>query len=344
MKGYMHGVNLGGWLSQCREYTKDNYDNFITKKDFEVIKSWGLDHVRLPVDYNVFEDKDGNYDEYGFSLIQRAIDWAKEYGLNIMLDLHKAAGYSFDASYGEGAGLFGDNSSYQERFYKLWEQFATRFGSYKDMMCFELLNEVTKQEYSDKWNEISLECTKRIRKICPDVKIVIGSYWNGYPAAIPDLAMPYDENVVYTFHCYEPLVFTHQAGVWVSPKMTKDFRMSYDKTYGEYKQITIDNLGEGNSGCFGMFDQNQVINEEFFEKILEPAFKTAKERNVELYCGEYGVIQFAGAEEAVKWYKDFTSVLNKHGIGRSAWNYHAHVFGLSDEWMDSKRDEVIKLL
>ena len=27
-KGYMHGINLGGWLSQC-DHTKERYDNFI---------------------------------------------------------------------------------------------------------------------------------------------------------------------------------------------------------------------------------------------------------------------------------------------------------------------------
>lgn len=343
MKGYMHGINLGGWLSQCREYTYNNYDNLIKEEDFANIKSWGLDHVRLPVDYNVFEDENGNYIEENFGLVQRAIDWARKYGLNIMLDLHKTAGYSFDPNYGEGTGLFND-VKYQERFYRLWEQFATRFGSNKDMMCFELLNEITSQDFSDKWNEISVECTKRIRKICPDITIVIGSYWNGYPTAIPDLAMPYDKNVAYTFHCYEPLVFTHQAGVWVDRNMKSTFRMSFDKTYGEYKQLTIDNLNAGFAGGFNQFPQNEVINEDYFEKLLEPAIRTSKERNVELYCGEYGVIQFAGAEEALKWYKMFTNVLNKYGIGRAAWNYHTHVFGLNDEWMDSKRDEIIKLL
>jgi len=342
MKGFMHGINLGGWLSQCREYTKENYDNFIKKEDFKRIKEWGLDHVRLNVDYNIFENEDGNYIEDGFSYVQRAIDWAKEYGLNIMFDLHKTAGYSFDPNYGEG-GFF-DNENLQERFYRLWEQFAHRFGKYENMMCFELLNEITSQEYSDKWNEVSVKCIKRIRKICPTVKIVIGSYWNGYPTAIPDLAMPYDKNVIYTFHCYEPLVFTHQAGVWVSQKMTKDFRMGFEKTYGEYKQLTIDNLGEGNAGCFGQYNQNDVINEEFFERLLAPALKASVERNVEIYCGEYGVIQAAGAEEAYKWFKTLISVLDKYGIGRAVWNYRAHNFGLADEWMDSKREDILKLL
>ena len=94
-KGYMHGINLGGWLSQCN-HTKERYDNFITEDDFKVIKSWGLDHIRIPVDYNLVEDEDGNYIEDGFTYIQRAIETCKKLGLNVVLDLHKTFGYSFD--------------------------------------------------------------------------------------------------------------------------------------------------------------------------------------------------------------------------------------------------------
>ena len=64
-KGYTHGVNLGGWLSQCN-HTKERYENFIVESDIEKIKSWGLDHIRVPVDYDLVEDKEGNYKEEGF--------------------------------------------------------------------------------------------------------------------------------------------------------------------------------------------------------------------------------------------------------------------------------------
>ena len=45
-KGYMRGINLGGWISQCpRE--QSHYDSFISEKDIQAIASWGLDHIRL---------------------------------------------------------------------------------------------------------------------------------------------------------------------------------------------------------------------------------------------------------------------------------------------------------
>ena len=86
--GYQHGINLGGWLSQC-DHTKERYDTFITEEDIERIKGWGLDHIRIPVDYDLVEEKDGTYREEGFGYIQKAIDWAGKYELNMILDLHK---------------------------------------------------------------------------------------------------------------------------------------------------------------------------------------------------------------------------------------------------------------
>ncbi|MGN1090711.1 MAG: glycosyl hydrolase family 5, partial [Huintestinicola sp.] len=56
-KGFMHGVNFGGWLSQ-RSYEKEYLDSFITESDFENVSKWGIDHLRIPVDYNIVETED----------------------------------------------------------------------------------------------------------------------------------------------------------------------------------------------------------------------------------------------------------------------------------------------
>ena len=50
--GFNKGINLGGWLSQCL-YEKKHYDTFICEADLKTISLWGLDHVRVPIDYEV---------------------------------------------------------------------------------------------------------------------------------------------------------------------------------------------------------------------------------------------------------------------------------------------------
>ena len=93
--GFTRGVNLGGWMSQC-DYSEERLERFITERDMAQIASWGLDHVRIPVDYNVFENEDGSWKDSGFARLNRAIVWCRQNGLNTVIDLHKTAGFSFD--------------------------------------------------------------------------------------------------------------------------------------------------------------------------------------------------------------------------------------------------------
>ena len=191
--GFMHGVNLGGWFSQCN-YTEERYDNFIKEEDFKTIADWGLDHVRLPIDYKLVETADGQKIEKGYERIRKAAEWCKANKLNMILDVHKIAGYSFDPGHGE-SGFF-DSEALQERFYKLWENlarsFATVFDGSSQEICFELLNEVTDKSYCEKWNKIARTCIERIRKIAPEIKILVGGYWNNAVSAVKDLDPPYD--------------------------------------------------------------------------------------------------------------------------------------------------------
>ncbi len=49
-EGYTKGVNLGGWLSQCK-HSIMHYDTFITEKDVALLSTWGIDHLRVPIDF-----------------------------------------------------------------------------------------------------------------------------------------------------------------------------------------------------------------------------------------------------------------------------------------------------
>lgn len=339
-KGYEKGVNLGGWFSQC-DYTTERYENFITKEDIKNLSTWGIDHVRVPVDYNLVEDDSGNFLETGFTYLQRIIDWCGEYGLNMILDLHKTAGYSFDE--GEEEDGFFTTTAYQERFYTLWEEFAERFGPYKNRLAFELLNEVTDISYNEEWKRISGECIRRIRHICPDIDILVGGYWNNNVRAVKDLALPVDDHIIYNFHCYDPLVFTHQGATWVSG-MSPDYRFSYDHTYQEYYDDLEKIFGDSFGEMPKVADMNATFGPDFFRTIFAEAIEVAKERNVALYCGEYGVIDLANPADTLKWFQAIHEVFEENGIGRAAWSYHEMNFGLNDEHYAGILDELKKYL
>ncbi len=313
-KGFYKGINLGGWYSQC-DYSEERLDGFIAEADFAKIASWGLDHVRIPFDYNILENDDGSYIERGFQRIDSTLQLCRKYGLNAVLDLHKTAGFSFD-SYGESESGFFEREDLQERFYRLWEQLSARFGKLSDSVAFELLNEVTDKEYITEWNRISNTCIHRIREYAPDTIILVGSYWNNSVTAVSDLDAPYDDKVVYNFHCYDPLKFTHQGAYWTD-MINKDERFSFDESN---------------------------IDAEYFEQLFSYAIEAAKRNNTSLYCGEYGVINIISPEDSVKWYKCINSVFEKYGIARSAWSYKEMDFGISDSHLEIVRDELLKYL
>ncbi len=333
-EGYRKGVNLGGWLSQC-EHTLERYETFITEEDFKVLSSWGLDHVRVPVDYDLIEKVDGTILDSGMEYIQRAVDWCEKYHLNMILGLHKTVGYSFDP--GEQEQGFFDSEALQERFYCIWERLAKRFGKYADRVSFELLNEVTDKSYCEKWNKIAENCIRRIRTITEDTHILVGGYWNNSVEALPDLAMPYDDKIVYNFHCYEPLIFTHQGAYWFQG-MPLDFRIQYPGTTKEYeaklKELNV-NIADLLTGA-----EVETVGEEFFEMLFSKAVKLAEERNVPLYCGEYGVINLADKESTLAWYKAIHTVFERYNIGRAAWSYKEMDFGLSDEYLSDVLGEL----
>ncbi len=335
--GYMHGIDLGGWLSQC-DYSQDRLENFITEQDIIKIKSWGLDHVRVPVDYNIFQNDDSSFIESGFGYVQKCIDWCGKHGLNMILDLHKTRGFSFDK--GENERNFFNDSSLQQAFYELWEEFARRYVQYNDRLAFELLNEVTDPGYIDSWNSIISKTVSIIRKYSKDIKIIVGSYWNNSLDAMKDLAAPADENIVYTFHFYDPLIFTHQGAYWID-EMPRDFRLSYPENISLYQQKTKE-IGLDLQDFEHISDG--LIGASYFEERMSEAKRVSEERDVAVYCGEYGVINLADPGDALRWYKDISAAFEKYGFGRAAWSYKEMDYGLSDEHLSGVIDELVKYL
>ena len=83
-EGFQHGINFGGWLSQG-EHSDKHYETFLTETDFAVAARWGLDHVRIPVDYELVETEGGIQKESGFQWIAQCITWCRKYGLHMIL-------------------------------------------------------------------------------------------------------------------------------------------------------------------------------------------------------------------------------------------------------------------
>lgn len=338
-EGFQKGLNLGGWLSQCIEYNEEYYSTFIKEENIKEIADWGMDHVRLPIDYDVIETEDGDPIESGHKHIEDCISWCQKYGLNIILDLHKTCGFMFDTQAVPDPDKFFTDVKLQDRFIETWRELIKRYGKYKDFIAFELLNEVVNPDFVKEWNAIANRAIEMIREYEKEAYIIIGGVQHNNVLNVPLLDPPHDEYIVYNFHCYEPLCFTHQHASWVE---NIDYDLSYPAPIEVYKEKSIE-LNQNHAGA--VFSSGiKEVGPEFFEVMFKGAIEYAEKMNVPLYCGEYGCIDQAPTKDSLNWLSDINEVFSKFGIGRALWNYKEKDFGITESHYDDIRKDMIKVM
>lgn len=345
MQHFQKGVNLGGWLSQYRRYDHEHFRTFITQPDIEQVASWGLDHVRLPIDYPVLESDEapGVYREDGLQYIDNCVAWCKAAGLGVIFDLHHAPGYSFtNTLHPEKMHLnvLFDQPAAQQRFISLWEMLVRRYKDAGIPVIFELLNEMVLPE-STPWNNLAHQTVAALRKISGDCLIMIGG--NNYNAAgeLKNIALLDDPNVCYTFHFYEPILFTHQKAPWFQPAM--DYNQSLDYP-GEYTGLAdfLARFPQHESAFAPQVGRN--INRDLVREFLQPALDFVRQSGRALYCGEFGVIDHTNPVSRRNWHSDFLSLLRENNIGWGLWSYKQMNFGLVNAQGQVVDPELIKIL
>ncbi len=326
------GVNLGGWISQYQYYDHRHFETFIQAADIQQIADWGFDHVRLPVDYPVLEsdERPGDYLTRGWGYIEACLNWCQAAGLGLIIDLHRAPGYSFTNTLEidgvEMNALFSDPAM-QARFINLWAEFAQRYrGQFGDSLVFELLNEMVLPD-SAPWNALAQRSIDRIGAIDPQRLIMVGGNHYNAAAELQHIAVKPDPNLLYTFHFYLPMVITHQKAPWVGAMRKFNQTAHYPGSVAGLAEFIAENpqyeAEYGDSvGC--LLDKNTLI------EALKPALDFAKGTDLPVYCGEFGVIDRAPLQTRINWTRDMVAILKEHAIGYGYWSYKAMDFGLVD--------------
>lgn len=194
----VRGVNLGGWFvlepfitpslfqqwanggGVIDEYTytatlgkeeasnrlTNHWATWITEADFHEIAAVGLNHVRIPVGYWAFNPlPEDPFVQGQIPYIDRALGWARNAGLKVVLDVHTAPGSQngFDNSgrYGPVNWQQGDNVKH---LLTAIQNLANRYASQTDVVtAIELLNEpanwasdmsAVKKFYYDGWGNV----------------------------------------------------------------------------------------------------------------------------------------------------------------------------------------------
>lgn len=332
------GINFGGWFSQCN-HSELRYETFISEEDVIQVATWGFDHIRLPFDYELIQNNDGSFIESGFQRLDNFIQWCRKAKINVILDLHKACGYDFnEAETSKGNTLF-YSEELQNHFVNLWNEISLRFGVY-DNVAFELLNEVVEENAAEQWNKLIQKTVKTIRKNTKNTKIIYGGIqWNS-ANTVKLLDKPNDKNIIFTFHMYEPLIFTHQKAHWVpGMDLSKDIFYPASMDYFRKESIPLGYKGKDITETEGNFPCKKIM-----ENMVIEAHKAAKSKGVPVYCGEYGVINQAPIKDTLLWLDDIQKIFKKYNIGNALWTYKEMDFGLTENHYEEIRKSIIKLI
>lgn len=310
---FSRGVNLTNWfqVSNPRQIQFTKY----TFKDFENIKSLGCDVIRLPVNMHSMTSGEPYYllDKVYLAFLDSAVTWCEKLELYIMIDNH-----TFDPDVSTTAGI-------EDVLTKVWVQTADYFKNRSSYVLYEILNEPHGISTTD-WGAIQGRVISAIREKDKKHTIVVGgSGYNSY-SELKNLPVYYDQNLLYTFHFYDPFIFTHQGASWSNPSLVPLANVPFP-----YDALKMPEIPQSLKGSWLETRFNNYRNEgteASVKQLIDNAISFRNSRKVNLFCGEFGVyIPNSPAPDRVYWYDIVRKYFEQNDIPWTIWDYQGG-FGL----------------
>jgi endoglucanase len=304
---FSRGVNFPKWF-ESRSFKDIVFDKY-AEQDFADVKSLGADVIRLPAAFHNFTLGENDYtlEPEFLKYLDTVVDWAEKHQIYIILDNH-----SFHPINPTDADI-------DRILIPVWEQLARHYKDRSNYVLYEILNEP--HGISDElWGKIQGAAITAIRRI--DKKRIIIAGGTNYNSIEKMTKVPVydDENLVYTFHFYDPHIFTHQGATWNKPSLAPLSGLPFPAD-----GWSIPKIHETFKGTWVEESLKSYKNDSKPEKLcatFDIAANFSKERNVPVFCGEFGVYMIQSPpEDRVKWYKFVCGELKKRGIPWICWDY-----------------------
>lgn len=241
----LRGVNLGGWLvlekwitpslfeglqafdetSYCVELGEaeatrrlhHHWKTFITRDDFAWLAEAGINAVRLPFGHWLF-GKDYPYHqryqrfrypyvEGGLAIVDNVLQWAREFDLRVVLDLHAAPGCQNGFDNGGLAGIceWHTKKIYIDYSLDILERLAQRYAEHPALHGIQVLNEPRWDIPTDLLKRYTADAYQRIRRHCPpeNVTVIFHDGFRNFREYAGFLQEPEFRNVAIDIHRYQ---------------------------------------------------------------------------------------------------------------------------------------------
>lgn len=226
------GVNLWPWFSLTREHPapRTDYDwppfqfdrPVPTAADLARLRATGLDFVRIPVDPGPFLATTPPLRRALVEQVAAAVSLALQHDLSVVVNLHaNAATHHWNAE----RMLGGPEAPAFAAYCDLVGAFAARLALLdQSRVALEPVNEPSQGCGAPEWSLMQERILSVARQAAPRLTLVAtgacGSMVQGLETLSPRRLARF-EPLIYTFHFYEPYLFSHQGAPWMSEPVYK---------------------------------------------------------------------------------------------------------------------------
>lgn len=300
------GVNISFleqyWIAPDELYKK-NIDPLL-----ESIADAGFETVRLPVAFDHFMAD--SYAQLNDGILQKLHYLYKRCEL---LDLKLVIVYHY--------GKLNNDNRYSEndRIIRLWKQVIDAMKGYStNHLFYELYNEPTTD--MDVWKSTATTLVRELRKEDEDrIFIIGGANYNGINELLYMGKLSIDDGkILYTFHFYEPYIFTHQGADW-TPEKT--FITGFPYPYCERKMPGLYNAPSQSQLALDYERYPREANYDAVRSRIRDIKIAADRLNLPLICTETGVINLADKKSRAAYLRDITTIMDEFDIPVMLWDY-----------------------
>lgn len=289
----------------------------ITEADFDRLAEWGATLVRFQMTGGA-KGWDAaaplrsvprwyRWLDRQMEILDKVLAWADKRGILVCVDLHSVPG---GRVWPRDEHRVFVEPGYAELLVDTWERIARHCKGDGRIFGFDLINEPIQRR-----SDVSIGCwelqdriARAVRAIDPDRTIVMEANFddshNGMAIQSP-LAL---DNVVYEFHMYQPLAYTHQYVIGVTAQDVKEKGLAFKpKPYpnADWRNPEVSTTG-------------RPFDKEYLRRAVRGAREFQLRHGARIYVGEFSAA--AWAPGADRYLADCADIFAEYGWD---WTYHA---------------------
>jgi aryl-phospho-beta-D-glucosidase BglC (GH1 family) len=311
-----HGINASEWFAQSAgDYSAARTGRYTDAGDIALMAKLGFDNVRLSIDPVPLEQAPVGKDGFNADFLGRLdtiVNAILADGMAVQIDIHPEPEYKQQVRTSDAA---------VDQTTALWRRLAAHYATRNpEMVFFEIMNEPAVSDRY-RWAGIQARLAAAIREAAPKNTIIAtGPNYSGIHDLLTLSPLP-DGNVIYNFHTYDPMQFTHQGASWAGAWMGTTHGIPYPATESSMPELLkqvpdASDRSELESYWLDHWDAHRI------RLIVDEAAAWAQANHVPLICNEFGVYRVhADAASRMNWIHDMRTALEADGIGWTMWDY-----------------------